>query len=278
MVISCGRCDRQLANVASLRRHLQKLKVCDAMHDIDRSVLLKLLDKPKPAAIFTCPSCEKSYTARSNLTRHYKTCSERKKMITITQDELKNTIANLVNEHLKEKNIVQNVTVNGDVNNNTYVNIQFNDIEMYLNCEEAALSKFISHIHKEKFIKYIQGDPKEEFPQLFKKVFFNSKCPENLTFAVIDPESDNAAILCDEGWCQKSAKLTTIDLLSTLSSSIVDENSKLESPHKRPNNDIYKWGSIAMQDDFQNEMVKLAHNNLSVVEAIHGPIAPQLDK
>ena len=71
------------------------------------------------------------------------------------------------------------------------LHIEFNDLVKLLNCEPKAIESFSKHLTDDELtVMAAAADkaPKEVLKQLFKKTFFNTDHPENVTFTVLDPE------------------------------------------------------------------------------------------
>lgn len=179
MVISCERCGREFKKMDNLRRHLNRVNMCQPTKmDIPIEVLREKHSCKK--GIYKCENCGKVYKTSSGKCKHKKKClvknnSEKDEIIKQKDNLLKEALAKIyqeqqsrgkleeqVKELLMQKQCVQNIT-----NNNFIIINNFGEENTdYLKYDEAFLKKCIE-------------SPLKSVQKYLDAVHFNKEHPEN---------------------------------------------------------------------------------------------------
>ena len=165
----CPRCHYIASEKYYIKRHYNRKNPCEVKYEnVEIVACLKKLSKlEKPR----CEYCNKSYSKKSNLTRHQKTCKDKKnKELVIKVEELKKE-----NEKLKQNTQGNSVTNIDNSHNKTINNINNNVIVIKFDVNN--LSTRIPDAEKLKCFrdKTYQAPPIEDF---LKTIHFNPEYPE----------------------------------------------------------------------------------------------------
>ena len=125
MVIDCERCGREFKKLDNLRRHLNRVYLCQPIKkDVPVSVLREKYACKK--GVYVCETCGKTYKTSSGKSKHKKTCVMehhkiieeknellREALVTISQEqESREKLEECVKQLLLQKQCVQNITQN----------------------------------------------------------------------------------------------------------------------------------------------------------------------
>lgn len=170
MTISCDRCGREFKKMDNLRRHLNRVYICQpVIADINIDVLRAKYACKK--GVYACENCGKTYKTSSGKSKHKKICLQKEKeKDKIIQEQdllLKEALAKIteekqsrekleeqVRELLLQKQYVQNITNNNFIIINNYgeENTDYlrNDATFLQKCVESPLQsiqKYLDAVH-----------------------------------------------------------------------------------------------------------------------------------
>lgn len=178
MSIVCDRCGREFKKMDNLRRHLNRVYICQPIvKDIPIDVLRTKYACKK--GVYACENCGKVYKTSSGKSKHKKTClqhsKEKDKIIQEKDDLLKEALAKIneeqqsrekleemVKELLMQKQCVQNIT------NNNYI---------IINSFGEENTEYLRN--DESFIKKCIESPMQSIQKYLDAVHFNKEHPEN---------------------------------------------------------------------------------------------------
>lgn len=274
-MFECKRCGYTSRVSQNLRTHLRRKKICiakDDESDIDPKILLDEIEdtlRTRSTGIsnkgtVVCEKCNKIYTCKSSLKRHQQKCCPQKRK---TDDDL---IAVLI-EQIKKNgigNVINNNIQNNNIQNN--LNINFNNCVAFQNADTKTIEAFFKHLSDGKFADYIQmKDVNDIHPRLLKDVMFNEDRKENMTLAVLDVENNKAKLFDGQVWQSADAKEVIKDILLINAYMIKEKNAKMPAAIYRDPNE---FNPLFAADNYAGNMVRLAHDNLHLVERVHGKI------
>ena len=171
MSIVCDRCGREFKKMDNLRRHLNRVYICQPLvADIPiESLRAKYACKK---GVYTCENCGKVYKTSSGKCKHKKTClkQEREKDKIIQEKDilLKEALAKIdkeqqsrekleqqVKELLLQKQCVQNITNNNfiiQINNYGEENMEYlrddaNFLQKCVECPMQSIQKYLDAVH-----------------------------------------------------------------------------------------------------------------------------------
>ena len=178
MSIICDRCGREFKKMDNLRRHLNRVYICQpTLKDIPIDVLRAKYACKK--GVYACENCGKVYKTSSGKSKHKKTClqeqKEKDKIIQEKDELLKDALAKIyeeqqsrekleemVKELLLQKQCIQNIT-----NNNIIIINNFGEENTdYLREDQNFLRKCIE-------------SPMQSIQKYLDAVHFNKEHPEN---------------------------------------------------------------------------------------------------
>lgn len=185
MEFSCSDCNYKSSRKQCVENHINRKNKCGT--------------NPQIVEITTniiCEYCNKNYATKDNLSRHYKTCKDKKNdyekelikkdleiaMLKAKLNEKPSTIVNIQN--------IQNL----NVNLNGYRNTSFEHLNV--NDFKRALNRCIYSV-----------------PQLIKDVHFNGKIPENHNIYISNIRGKYAMVYNGKQWEAKNQKEVIDDLI-----------------------------------------------------------------
>jgi len=152
----CKRCGYSTTLLSTLKRHLQRKKVCNpVVEDIETSILYnKCFEKDvKP---YKCDYCDKSYTHLSSTSYHKKTCVKKIEIELLQKQQLLNqqtaTTINNTNTNTNSHNtITNNITINAFGKENIeYLKNNPNYKQIMMKCmaeKEHGVMKLLEYIY-----------------------------------------------------------------------------------------------------------------------------------
>ncbi len=189
MPIACDRCGREFKKMDNLRRHLNRVYICQP-NKIDIPINVLRAKYACKKGIYTCENCGKVYKTSSGKCKHKKKCtvikeSEKDTIIKEKDDLLKQALAKItaeqesrsllekqVKELLLQKQCVQNIT-----NNNFIIINNFGEENTdYLKNDTGFLQKCIQ-------------SPIKSIKKYLDAVHFNKEHPENSNIKLTNLQS-----------------------------------------------------------------------------------------
>ena len=190
MRISCDRCGREFKKMDNLRRHLNRVYICQPVKlDISIEVLREKYACKK--GVYACENCGKVFKTSSGKCKHKKKCTvkidiiEKDKIIQEKDDLLKEALAKIyeeqqsrekleqqVKELLLQKQCVQNITNNNFI----FINNFGEENTEYLKGDETFLEKCIQ-------------SPMLSIQKYIDAVHFNKEHPENSNIKLTNLQS-----------------------------------------------------------------------------------------
>ena len=170
MAIVCERCGREFKKMDNLRRHLNRVYICQPTKS-DVSIEALRAKYACKKGVYACENCGKVYKTSSGKCKHKKTCmkqdKEKDKIIKEKDELLKEALAKIneeqqsrekleeqVKQLLLEKHYVQNITNNNFIIINNYgeENTDYlrNDTQFLQNCVESpmlSIQKYLDAVH-----------------------------------------------------------------------------------------------------------------------------------
>lgn len=275
-MFECKRCGYQTPKRYNIKSHLSRLRVCrpkDANSDIPIQVLIDELSTSSTSV--SCIYCDKQYSSSSVLNRHQKTCKAANKPILIT----KKSIDELLARHNTQTTTAiaappvlnQNIGTLNAVDNSNHVHITFNNVSDLKDADHRAIAAFFKAISKERMIDYVHMDIPNIHPTMFKELLYNLEHKENITLAITDPTKNEAKFLMDGRWQKtRDANDFVNDLLLVNATKVKEANYSLPKNLQRNSNEL---NPLFNTSGIIPGIMKLAHDNLHVVEEVHGKIA-----
>ena len=98
---------------------------------------------------------------------------------------------------------------------------------------------------------------------------FNEDRKENMTLAVLDVENNKAKLFDGHMWQSTDANKAIRDILLVNATILKERNSNMPKDLRRNPND---FNPLFVTENYTGSMVQLAHNNLHLVEKVHGKI------
>ena len=255
--LTCEICNKTFSSKQSLDRHKNKktqcvqqimltnAHKCSQNDEIDNSFCeknkLKVVkslenDKNDKNDENLCEYCNRTFSKKSNLTRHIKHYCKNRKKILEENKELKEELEILkANSVININNTVTNNTItNNNVTNNT-VNNTINNIEI-----NAFGKEDISCLTKDILFKVIKN-PDSGIPLLIKLIHFNPEYPNNQNICIKNKKDNYLDVYNGQEWEKKNQK-DTIDNL------IISKKD--------------------MADDFFDEQINNIHNESKIINSI----------
>lgn len=262
-MFECKRCGYGGSQRRSLKIHLSKNIPCiarDASSDVPREDLINELNGIKSEKQHLCSFCNKTYVTRYTLVRHYKSCKVKNATVILTSDEYMKLIQ--VQAPRQVVGIINNL------DNSKHLHITFNNLVEFKDANYKAVQAFFKKVPLNEMIDYVHMDVDNIHPKMMKNLFFNEKRKENITLAVTDVEKNEASIFEDGRWQKGDAREIVNDILLVNATEVKNANYNLPKDLRRDSNELNSLfnGSVT------GKMVRFAHENLPIVEAIHGKI------
>jgi len=219
----CPRCSYEVNNLTKYVNHLKRKKICEPILSktnlqkeyIKYNIKEKIQKNPKESnnesnfgfmnpkeskRIHFCKYCEKNYSTSSNLSKHFKTCKDKKKTDEANENMLE--LVRLLNEQKQEfktelekkNNQIDELIKKAGINNSTITqNIQ-NNIKLL-----AYDKTDISDLTEKDFIKCFNHN-NMCVPHLVKRIHFNPKKPENHNVFISNLKSGHIMIYDGRKW------------------------------------------------------------------------------
>lgn len=274
----CKRCEYSAKAIIHLENHLKRKTPCnpiDVFHDISRRILLddvvaqikakKELKNEK--RIHSC-ACGKTYSAKNNLSRHMKTCDEAAKIETKSLKKMMLEFKKLLTNNPKKDLTINNNVQTNNIHNN--LNINFNNGVAFYNADAKTVNEFFKHIDHNKFLEYIHTKNIDDIPpRILVDVMFNEDRKENMTLAVIDVENNKAKLFDGQIWQNTDANKAIKEILLLNATMLKEKNYDMPKDLQRNSNDL---NPLFATENYTGSMIKLAHDNLHLVEKVHGKI------
>lgn len=263
-----------------LRNHLTRKRRCnpkDISSDYAPQALLKDIEYTPPHRSVQCSDCNKKYTSKTSLSRHKSKCKG--KAESEKETNLEGMVDRLLDKKLAALQLVpaqaprqvadtinNNNTVNLD--NSKHLHITFNNLVEFKDANYKAVQAFFKKVPLNEMIDYVHMDVDNIHPKMMKNLFFNEERKENITLAVTDIEKNEASIFEDGRWQKGDAREIVNDILLVNATEVKNTNYNLPKDLRRDSNELNSLfnGSVT------GKMVRFAHENLPIVEAIHGKI------
>jgi len=195
----CIFCDYKTDYTTSLKKHILKKKKCSILINkyniksiedyydfIDNNDFkniaennIKIIDNKED---FNCMYCNKIFTRKDNLTRHYNICKAKNDEILSQIKQLKNEI-----KYLKDNKI--NSTTNNTINNYTINNI--------LICNYGSEDRSI--LTKEFMLELLKS-PYSAPTKMIEVLHFNKDYPENMNIRLSNKDNDKSQLIENGKW------------------------------------------------------------------------------
>jgi hypothetical protein len=232
MPISCDRCGREFKKMDNLRRHLNRVYICQPIKsNVSVTVLREKYACKK--GVYTCENCGKVYKTSSGKCKHKKKCvvikeSEKDNIIKEKDELLKEALAKIceeqqtrskleqqVKELLLQKQCVQNIT-----NNNFIIINNFGE-------ENTDYLK-----NDEKFLKKCIQSPIKSIQKYLDAVHFNKEHPENSNIKLTNLQSPFMDYFTNGNWNKIEQRVLIPNIINKSVKtihSLVGENDELQS-------------------------------------------------
>jgi hypothetical protein len=159
-----------------------------------------------------------------------------------------------------------------------HLHIEFNDLVKLLKCDQKAIEDFSKHLTDDELAVMVAAAdtaPREVVKQLFKKTFFNTEHPENVTFTVIDPELTKGYVYGDNEWHSSDLTEDVKTMLLTMNQAVSERNQKLPADRKVHSNKLNPMWSAGERHDMHREVCQIAYDNRELVASVHGQLPPE---
>jgi hypothetical protein len=212
----CEKCEKVFKFNSLFIKHQNKKRTCmnndDYLNKInDINIMIENKMKESLESNITCLFCNKDFLNKGNLSKHLRNnCSnirelhdKKNKLIENEkflkqENELKkmrNDIAKLLKNQMKNINITNNVTNINNINNNNKLVININSLG----------KEDLSHITVEDYKRYLTGF----FPGFIKfieKIHFDENMPSNHNICITNLKSNNLFVYNDNEWLTKNKR------------------------------------------------------------------------
>jgi len=238
MSIICDRCGREFKKMDNLRRHLNRVYICQpTLMDISIDVLRAKYACKK--GVYGCENCGKVYKTSSGKSKHKKMClleqKEKDKIIQEKDELLKEALAKIyeeqqsrekleemVKELLLQKQCIQNIT-----NNNIIIINNFGEENTdYLREDENFLRKCIE-------------SPMQSIQKYLDAVHFNKEHPENNNIKLTNLQSPFMDYFKNGNWSKIEQRILIPNLIhksvKVIHSLIDDEDESADKWYKYRN-------------------------------------------
>lgn len=265
MLYSCTKCSYKAGNKNNLYRHLNRKNSCDATHICDKCkksfktkcYLTKHLKNIQDCVLIVensesdiqCKFCNRSYTLKWNLNRHYKTCKVKNGGVQVIYAKLLRE--NQTKIETIEENKPQLIT--GDILN--YNNIFITNKHSVKNIDFSYLTKpFFANLLESKNVNHI-------IINMMHQIYNNPDHPEN--HSVVYYNEEFGYIFNDTKW--KLQPLSDIYNIMTLKSIEATKNWKIQPDSCKYNPIIKKlWDSTPLSCNISNkDMLDILKNTYS---------------
>jgi len=200
MGLLCKYCNKEYKSYQSRSNHIHKVHYDTLPHFTPNlpHFTPNLPQNPPKIEEIKCNFCNKIFSRKDNLNRHFKICKYKEEIKKLNQDnvielkkeiyELKNALFNIVKIHPKtlqkiNKNLINNNTIN-NITNNTIIN------KTYVNFNDSINYKLLT----EKEILNILNRQWKCLEESIKTVHFNEKYPEYNNILITNLKDNNAYI------------------------------------------------------------------------------------
>lgn len=259
MSIVCDRCGREFKKMDNLRRHLNRVYICQPIvKDIPIDVLRAKYACKK--GVYACENCGKIYKTSSGKSKHKKTClkdsKEKDKIIQEKDDLLKEALAKIneeqqsrekleemVKELLLQKQCVQNIT-----NNNYIIINSFGEENTdYLRQDESFVKKCIEC-------------PMQSIQKYLDAVHFNKEHPENNNIKLTNLQSPFMDYFKNGNWSKIEQRVLIPNIIhksvKVIHSLIEDNDDKAEKWYKYRN----QLGETAVKQKLKTKAKSYIYN------------------
>lgn len=237
----CSGCDYKSDFKRNVKDHINRKNKC-----CDEELYIIDLDSD-----FNCEFCKKTFSIKSNLNRHLKTCKVKKKNLEKELLDEKEKVKELEKkvEILEAVAKKPSITINNNINLTSYNNPNLKDIEKYFN---TCIKKQFMCI-----------------PKLVELIHFNSELPENHNLLLTNFRSDMMRAYKGNKWQTVGFEEITNELIGNYERDLEDWAG--EDPNKIKY--IDKWNDIKARDgeevvykDLQQELRKVMYDNRSLIK------------
>ena len=243
--IICKKCGDEFKTVQSLNKHLRRKTNCMKIKTNDSYSTPIITESNKDNK---CYICGKTYSTKSNLKRHRKTCNIQDKgpdIIQLLMNQQKQ-IDFLQNQLITNQINPLNVTIN---NNNNTINIQQNT---YVNITICSFGdEDLTKLDKKKIMELLKGQIEDFMPKMIEHVHANPDHPDfhNVFY---DPKNEKAIIFAPISKTEMSWQMTDIrDVSKNLAAKIRE--------HIRPGSGPYFDMAMKERDtETSNNIIKIA--------------------
>jgi hypothetical protein len=169
----------------------------------------------------------------------------------------------------------QPIHVHQHLHQHQHLHIEFNDLVKLLNCEPKAIESFSKHLTDDELTVMVAAAdkaPKEVLKQLFKKTFFNTDHPENVTFTVLDPELTKGYVFGGNEWHSSDLAEDVKTMLLTMNQAVSERNQKLPEGCKVHSNNLNPMWSAGEHKDMHREVCQIAYEHRDLVASVHGQL------
>ena len=231
MTIVCDRCGREFKKMDNLRRHVNRVYICQPLKmDISIEILRERYACKK--GVYACENCGKVYKTSSGKCKHKKTCKvinskDKDKIIQEKDDLLKEALAKIYEEQLSrekleeqvkelllQKRCVQNIT-----NNNFIIVNNFGEENTdYLKNDNTFIEKCIE-------------SPLQSVQKYLDAVHFNKEHPENNNIKLTNLQSPFMDYFKNGNWNKIEQRVLIPNIIHRsvkIIHSLLDENEDLD--------------------------------------------------
>ena len=203
-----------------------------------------------------CEYCNKSFSVKKSLQRHYKTCKKNTDIISAEVKQLREEVNQMKNNN--KGDIVNTITNN--TTNNVTINVQLNGYR------DSSINH-IDNRHFENIVKKMTY----MIPDIVQLVHFNEKVPENHNICIKNINGKYALVYNGEKWIKMSKTDVINDLIiiheMNIRNWVEDEvNPELLKEYERY--EYEKEKSTEMISRIKEEIGLVLYNNRDVIKSI----------
>ena len=267
VLYTCMRCEYETDRKSNFINHLSRKKICKPSNkDVTINYMMRFYNlndskKTKKIEKYSCIGCNKKFSRKSNLERHWNSCIKYNEYVNDKYtDEIKkqnDLLINKVEEMLNKMNMMEEELKK--IKDKPNISNNFNKIETNIQINSFGNENF-DYINDKVFIKLL-STPLSAIPKLIELKHFHPKHPENHNIKITNIHDKFAKIYKDNKWLISHKKDIIQELVDNgyadfeefkdlneieLTNKIKEKYKKMENYYTKSSDSLYKRSELSI--------------------------------